>query len=89
MTYQFTSVGNKEILSVFGFEEVNANGAYLFVPNTITWGSVADDYYTLANAAYINGSAELGTLKFEKDYFEDELKKTCLLYTSRSGWPCW
>jgi len=76
MTYQFTSVGNKEILSVFGFEEVNANGAYLFVPNTITWGSVADDYYTLANAAYINGSAELGTLKFEKDYFEDELKKT-------------
>ena len=71
MTYQFTSVGNKEILSVFGFEEVNANGAYLFVPNTITWG-----YYTLANAAYINGSAELGTLKFEKDYFEDELKKT-------------
>ena len=76
MTYQFTSVGNKEILSVFGFEDVNANGAFLFVPNTITWGSVADDYYTLANAAYINGSAELGTLKFEKDYFEDVLKKT-------------
>ena len=76
MTYQTTSVGNKEILSVFGFEDVNANGAFLFVPNTITWGSVADDYYTLANAAYINGSAELGTLKFEKDYFEDVLKKT-------------
>ena len=76
MTYQITSVGNKEILSVFGFEDVNANGAFLFVPNTITWGSVADDYYTLANAAYINGSAELGTLKFEKDYFEDVLNKT-------------
>ena len=76
MTYQTTSVGNKEILSVFGFEDVNANGAFLFVPNTITWGSVADDYYTLANAAYINGSAELGTLKFEKGYFEDVLNKT-------------
>ena len=76
MTYQTTSVGNKEILSVFGFEDVNANGAFLFVPNTITWGSVTDDYYTLANAAYINGSAELGTLKFEKDYFEDVLNKT-------------
>ena len=37
---------------------------------------MADDYYTLANAAYINGSAELGTLKFEKGYFEDVLNKT-------------
>ena len=69
-TYQKTSVGNDEVLTVFGFEDTDASGHYLFVPNTITWGSVTDNYYTLENVAYINGSAELGTLKFEKDYFE-------------------
>ena len=84
-TYQKTSVGNDEVLTVFGFEDTNANGHFLFVPNTITWGSVTDNYYTLENVAYINGSAELGTLKFEKDYFERPTSQDGLGKTLQRG----
>ena len=74
MTYQTTSVGNKEVLTVFGYDNTFAYGEFLFVPKTINgWVSATDNYFTIENAAYINGSKVLEELKFDWKYFWEDL----------------
>ena len=74
MTYQTTSVGNKEVLTVFGYDATFSYGEFLFVPKTINgWVSATDNYFTIENAAYINGSKVLEELKFDWNYFWRDL----------------
>ena len=74
MTYQTTSVGNKEVLTVFGYDATFSYGEFLFVPKTINgWVSATDNYFTIENAAYINGSKVLEELKFDWNYFWTDL----------------
>ena len=67
MTYTTTSAGNKEALTVFGFEDTWAHGQFLFFPNDVTKFDFHDNY--VATTAYLNGEVATSPVKFSKDYF--------------------
>ena len=67
ITLKDSDAGNKEVATLFAFDETEASGEFAFFPTDVTWTSVADDY--VAVTGYLNGTKETKLFKFEKDYF--------------------
>ena len=63
--------GNKEVVTLFAFDDTEASGEFAFFPTDVTWTSVADDY--VAVTGYLNGTKETKLFKFEKEYFLETL----------------
>ena len=67
ITLKDSAAGNKEVATLFAFDETEASGEFAFFPTDVTWTSVADDY--VAVTGYLNGTKTTEIFKFEKDYF--------------------
>ena len=67
VTLTESSAGNKEVVTLFAFDNTEASGEFAFFPTDVTWTSVADDY--VAVTGYLNGTKTTEIFKFEKDYF--------------------
>ena len=71
VTLTESSAGNKEVVTLFAFDNTEASGEFAFFPTDVTWTSVADDY--VAVTGYLNGTKTTEIFKFEKEYFLETL----------------